>query len=529
MASNALSSPSTPSSIRIRDISNQLLTPSRTPKRLRNTPTKSSGSPTKRVKLGENTPPSSPVKKGIFNPFEESTSIYSRAKSLFQRGSNVSCSQETSQLVGRQTEAEYLNNFFIENVKNHTSNSLYISGPPGTGKTAQIGISFEHFKKVTSQKSFIKSPLDNNNVMINNSQVKLVKINCMAVNSPENIFHEVYSQIVGRLSISYNKKKTSEDLLNLLKGEGELSSDQIHSAVVVLDEMDCLITRDQQVLFELFNFASAKYSHHLQIKLILIGISNALDLTDKFLPRLKRNGLNPQALQFLPYTCDQIKAVIVSKLRSLNESDEDKENLVKESLVSQPSLVPLFHPAAILLCCKKSASITGDLRKAFDLCYKSIEMVEATIKDTSDLTNNNCPQVTISHVARVCSSSFGDNSLTKLTNLNLLQKAVLCCLFHHQIYQAKDLNVNAFYDFYVKHCTENIDRLLGIVKKGEFLEIISALESASVISLSDKKILKANNLASVDIGNKSIKSNVPYDDLVKCIGDVGVLRRIIRK
>lgn len=499
-------SPSTPSARRIRDISNQLLTPSRTPKRLR-----SDDSPSKRFKL--DTPPSTPLKKGVFNPFEDNTSIYSRAKSLFQRGSNVASSFESSQLVGRQKEAQYLNNFFIENVKNHTSNSLYISGPPGTGKTAQIGISFDYFKKTSSQ-SCCKSP--SNTVKINGREVKMVKINCMAVNSPENIFHEVYCQIVGRISISYNKKKTSEDLLQLLKGEGEIKPDQIHSTVVVLDEMDCLITRDQQVLFELFNFASAKYSHHLQIKLILIGISNALDLTDKFLPRLKRNGLNPQALQFLPYTCDQIKAVIVSKLKTL--SDEDKEN----------PAIPLFHPAAILLCCKKSASITGDLRKAFDLCYKSIEMVEASVKDNSSLALSDCPQVTISHVARVCSTSFGDNSLTKLNNLNLLQKAVLCSLFYHQTHKGTELNVNAFYDFYVKHCTENIDHLLGIVKKGEFIEIISALESASVISLSDKKILKTNNLASVDIGNKSIKSNVPYEDLIKCIGDVGVLKRIIK-
>lgn len=456
------------------------------------------------------TPPSTPTKgKG--------TSVYSKAKALFQRSANND-GINTTHLTTRDEEAELLNRFLVGNINNNTSDSLYISGPPGTGKTAQIEISLNHVMKEIGKA-----------VSVNVSQVglyraRLVKMNCMSISKPENVFHEIFCAMEsheGQPKKSYNKKKTADDVFLLLTTKCD-----IDTTILLLDEMDYLITKDQQVLFQLFNFASRQKSHILTNKLVLIGISNALDLTDKFLPRLKRNCLNPQSLQFMPYTSDQIKTIIITKLKSLVYDESTKEN--------QPPMasIPIIHPAAIQLCCKKSASVTGDLRKAFDICYKSIEMVEYNIREANPSathTFHTAPKVLISHIAKICENSYKDNSLTKLHNLNLLQKAVLCCLFNHQINLAfpstakKDLTVNSFYDFYVKHSLDNVDKLLGRLKKGEFLEIIGALEAGSVINLSETKSMKSN----MEIGNKFIKSNVPYDDLLKSIGDVGVLKKVL--
>ncbi len=51
---------------------------------------------------------------------------------------------------------------------------------------------------------------------------------------------------------------------------------------MVLDEIDFLITRDQEVLYRLFEWPAL-----IDSRLVLIGIANALDLTGRFLPRLK--------------------------------------------------------------------------------------------------------------------------------------------------------------------------------------------------------------------------------------------------
>lgn len=468
---NMLTPPSTPSKVRVMEMDNQ--------------------KPVKKVNL-LNTPPATPTK----SPARLSrTNVYSKAKALFQRGYNGD--SDNSTLIGRVNEGSELNKFLSDNITNNTCNSLYISGPPGTGKTAQVNLSF--------------AKLDQKNT-------KVLKINCMTMTKPEHIFHEIYCGITNTHSADYHKRKTFDDLSHLLTDKQSYKS-----VVILLDEMDYLITKDQQILFQLFNCASTRKSHLFKTKLVLIGISNALDLTDKFLPRLKSNGLNPQSLVFLPYTSDQIKQVIISKLKSLIE---DKENM------ADSSFIPIIHPVAIQLCCKKAASVTGDLRKSFDICYKGIEMVENSIKTKNDVNLNeltfyNAPKVTISNIASICTSSFGAGSMTKLNNLNLFQKAVLSTLMNLQARQVspspfnrKDFNVNSFYDFYLKHMEKAVGNLLGICKKGEFLEIISTLEANSVIVLS-------NTGSNIELGNRIIKSNVPWDDIEKSIGEIGVLKKLL--
>lgn len=430
------------------------------------------------------TPPTTPTKP--------KTAVYSRAKALFQRGALTDCS--AAHLTGRKAEADDLNRFLTSNLAQKTPGSLYVSGPPGTGKTAQLNMSLHQL-----------APVPGINIH-KGTRFRVIKVNCMAVAQPENIFHEIYSALSG--THTHSNRKTFSDLVELLN-----SVTDVDAAIVMLDEMDCLVTKDQQVLFQLFNCASARSQTNFNVKLVLIGISNALDLTDKFLPRLKTNGLSPESLQFLPYTADQTRAII-----------NDKLWLLAPELAS----APIMHPAAVLLCCKKSASITGDLRKAFDICYKSIELVEEAYRraPTENIDFENAPKVTISHVAKICATSFGDNASTKLTNLNLLQKAVLCALFNHQINNlgsSAPPTVNSFFDYYEKHSHATVDSLLSRLRKGDFLEIVSALESTSVVTLSNR----SSSLASVDIGNKHIRSNVPYDDLEKAIGGVGVLRRLL--
>lgn len=56
----------------------------------------------------------------------------------------------------------------------------------------------------------------------------------------------------------------------------------IRFSVVILDEIDQLATKDQDVLYKIFEWATSASS-----RLVLIGIANALDMTDRLLPRLR--------------------------------------------------------------------------------------------------------------------------------------------------------------------------------------------------------------------------------------------------
>jgi Cdc6-like AAA superfamily ATPase len=85
-------------------------------------------------------------------------------------------------------------------------------------------------------------------------------------------------------------------------------------SLLVLDEIDQLDSRKQSVLYTVFEWPSTPNS-----KLVLIGIANALDLTDRILPRLQaRLDLRPQLLHFAPYTKLEIVNILTERLIQVN-------------------------------------------------------------------------------------------------------------------------------------------------------------------------------------------------------------------
>ena len=67
----------------------------------------------------------------------------------------------------------------------------------------------------------------------------------------------------------------------------------------------------------------------------------------------------PQLLNFPPYDKDQLVAILEQKLPSLL------------------SLGLTFEPSAVQFCARKVSSVHGDLRKAVDICRRSVEALEA--------------------------------------------------------------------------------------------------------------------------------------------------------
>jgi cell division control protein 6 len=217
--------------------------------------------------------------------------------------------------------------------------------------------------------------------------------------------------------------------------------------LVMLDEIDHLLTADAGILQSLFEWSLQKES-----RVMLIGIANALDLTDRSLPQLKAKNLKPLLLPFLPYNASQIANVITNRLRSL----------LPENQTEDPNFIPFVQPAAIQLCAKKVASQTGDLRKAYELVKRAIDVIEQETlqklerhnldspSKTILVENNNlssstnhslskqgpalpysaltAPRASIAHVAKITSSVFGQGTVQRLQCLNLQQKAAICAL-----------------------------------------------------------------------------------------------------
>lgn len=92
----------------------------------------------------------------------------------------------------------------------------------------------------------------------------------------------------------------------------------IDCRLLVLDEIDQLDSKRQSVLYTIFEWPAMAGS-----RVVLVGIANALDLTERALPRLQaRCSLRPQTLHFAPYTKQQIINIFTNVL-----ANEDKSNV----------------------------------------------------------------------------------------------------------------------------------------------------------------------------------------------------------
>lgn len=367
---------------------------------------------------------------------------------------------------------------------------MYVSGPPGTGKSALVN---EVCQGIDSTHG-----------------VKTVYINCMSVKCSKDIYGRLLDALVG-----HDVGTEQEGIVDLqaLFIPKEKSPGPIY--VVTLDEIDHLLQLDLEILYSLF-----EWSLHQSSRLIVLGIANALDLTDRFLPRLKARNLKPQLLPFLPYTASDIASVITTKLKSLSLADSG----------IPPDHVPFLLPAAIQLCSKKIASQSGDLRKAFDIVRRTIDVIEAETKQKfrsnvavqslspfrSPLGENpNCcspqlatvtpetslakltvftaPRATIAHVSRVSAADLSNGTSQRLQTLNLQQKAALCALLSHQ--KTSRVGASSIFATPTKACAAPTMRKLYAtycmlckrenalhpLTSTEFVDIVSGLETLGLV------------------------------------------------
>ena len=462
--------------------------------------------------------PRTPSSPSIFS------AVYYRARQLF------TSSADPGPFVGREDERETLQIFLQKGITAKSGRCLYVSGPPGTGKSALVN---EVFRGVQQFEG-----------------VKTAQINCMSAKRSEAIYGKLIEEFadddcqfadgMARLRAMFMPKKKSPDLIY----------------IVTLDEIDHLVTLDLEVLYTLF-----EWSLHPSSRLIIIGIANALDLTDRLLPRLKSRNLKPQLLPFLPYTAPQIASVITNKLHSILSADH--------AITSD--FVPVIHPSAIQLCSKKVAAQSGDLRKAFDIVRKTVDLIETEIKQEPDpdqhewptpsktiagktsnsqsradsplakVTSFTAPRASITHVSRVASSVLSNGASQRLNTLNLQQQAVLCALISHQkksrastarssVFTTPSKScaappVRKIYETYRVLCREESD--LNPVTSTEFMDVMSGLETLGLVGeeKGGRGFRMATSTPSRRMGGvgdeKRILCFVDEDEMKACLKGVG--------
>ncbi|KAK9714253.1 hypothetical protein RND81_06G081700 [Saponaria officinalis] len=134
----------------------------------------------------------------------------------------------------------------------------------------------------------VKQTLFNWSSEVNVQQPDVLFLNCTSLTKSSEIFIKILHHIQPKKKIVCSSTALKQ-IQNLYAHKVQLTDKKM--MIVIIDELDYLITRDREELHELFMLTMLPFS-----RIILIGIANAIDLADRFLARLQ--SLNSQALIF---------------------------------------------------------------------------------------------------------------------------------------------------------------------------------------------------------------------------------------
>ena len=310
----------------------------------------------------------------------------------------------TDYLPCRKNEQDAIYNYITKGLQtNGNYNSLYIAGMPGTGKTASvrtiINILEAEIDKSRKTRNTNKEFLQNRIVPF-----KKLFISGMEYSNIINVFKTIYNFIFAKKQKQFDLTKYIQLLDDFFKERQKYDysnylNDPTNShLILVIDEIDILINKTQNLLYNIFNWTTYDYS-----KLIVISISNTLDLPNRLLPKIhSRMGNNK--IMFKPYTYEELLIIVKSK-------GIDIEN---------------FSNDALRICCMKVAAINGDIRRVFQILSKAKEIADFELKKKK---NNNKVSVDKNHIIKAWNELFSSKILKVIKSLQVSEKIILASVF----------------------------------------------------------------------------------------------------
>ncbi|KAJ7747245.1 P-loop containing nucleoside triphosphate hydrolase protein [Mycena metata] len=281
--------------------------------------------------------------------------IHVRARALLR----ATCNSPATEMAGRDAERVAIADFFASlideaDVVEHTS--LYISGSPGTGKTALVNA--------------VLRTLDVD-------QVKIIAINCMALNSVDTL----WERLIEELSATADKKRKTAGRARKSQGRDAVNALLTvlpTKCIIILDELDH-IAPTAQSLASLFSLSASRPS-----TLRVVGIANTHTLTASSSAGFVPSSSDVRTLHFAPYTPAQLLHILQSRLAPLyiGEPSDDEETAQVAAQAAQKFL----SPPALNLLTKKIAALTGDVRSLFEVLRGAIDLAVASPSSTPSPT-----------------------------------------------------------------------------------------------------------------------------------------------
>ena len=265
----------------------------------------------------------------------------------------------------REDEFAEIYSFVEAKVRDGTSGCMYISGLPGTGKTATV-------------KEVMRTLEEDDSL-----NFELVEINGMRLTEPNQAYVQIWSQL------NNGEKVTAEHARNLIENRFTQKAKRKKAIVLIVDELDMLWNRKQSVLYNLFEWPTNKAAN-----LTVLAIANTMDLPERIMINRVSSRMGLTRITFSPYTHEQLSEIVAARLSGLEEA---------------------FNCDAVKLVARKVSSLSGDARRALDICRRAAEIAQ----------RDKAPGVGMVQVTAAHAEMFSTPKMAMVRNCSPWQKMML--------------------------------------------------------------------------------------------------------
>lgn len=347
---------------------------------------------------------------------------------------------------------------------------MYISGVPGTGKTATVLEAIRSLTAIANQKSKCRKAIGGKS---NVPKFKFIEVNGLKLSDPYQAYSLIYQELTGNKASS---KKACDYLENyFLKGLN--GKDEF--VVLMADELDLLCTKKQTILYHLFD-----WPNHPESNLIVIAIANAMDLPERVMMSRIASRLGLTRLTFQPYNHQELNQIISSRLEGLKCFDED----------------------AIQLVSRKVAAVSGDARRALDICRRAVLISEnnneqSDIKSKSKSISEGKFMVKVRDVQGALQEIFSSIKIVAVKSCAEQEQIFLRCIV--QEFRSCGLEEATFSEVCKHHFAQTIFENIYTPSSEEVYEIALRLYDLRIILLDENTCYL----------KKKIRLNVSTDDI----------------
>ncbi|KAJ3163321.1 Origin recognition complex, subunit 1 [Geranomyces variabilis] len=263
-------------------------------------------------------------------------------------------------------------------IEDGSGSCIYIAGVPGIGKTATVHAVMRNLQEAMDEEEI--------------SPFQFVEINGMKLTEPAQAYSILWKALTGN-------KVSATHAGHLLEKRFQSGGPNRQPVVVLMDELDLLVTKNQQVMYNFFNWPNLPNS-----RLIVLAVANTMDLPERVLTNRVSSRLGLIRIQFEPYTHSQLLEIVQSRLEG----------------------VQCFEKDAIELCARKIGAVSGDARRALDICRRGVELLEQSLR-TAEAENRPTDKklVTMSVIDRAVKEMFAQPAVQSVARASTHQRIFL--------------------------------------------------------------------------------------------------------